>query len=168
MLEVRCEDIHQTLAEQNASYDIVVVNAFLHHVPEYLGLIRELAAVIKPGGQFFSFQDPLRYDTRGVLSHTFARAAYLSWRPFDGDVIGGLKRRFRRSQGIYLEESMHDNTEYHVTRKGVDQQAIRELLADLGFDCEIAPYFSTQSLVFQGLDAIGVKNTFGVIAQKRA
>lgn len=169
MLEVRCEDINDTLAQKDLTYDIVVVNAFLHHVPDYLGLIREAASVVRPNGQFFSFQDPLRYDTVGAFTMGLSRCAYLSWRLFDGDVIGGLKRRFRRSRGIYLEDSMHDNAEYHVLRNGVDQNAIREMLEELDFDCKIVPYFSTQSRIFQRIGAgLGVKNTFGVVAQKRS
>lgn len=168
-LEVRCEDINVELAQTESTYDVVVMNAFLHHVPDYLGLIRQAASVIKPRGQFFSFQDPLRYDTLGALTIGLSRCAYLSWRIFDGDVIGGLKRRYRRSRGIYLQDSVHDNAEYHVTRNGVDQNAIKSLFDELDFDCQIIRYFSTQSRLFQRIGAgLGMQTSFGVIAQKRA
>lgn len=118
-------------------------------------------------GQFFSFQDPLRYDTVGKSTMMFSTLAYLSWRLLKGDVAGGLKRRLRRRRGIYLEDSMHDNAEYHVTRNGVDQDAIYELFKELGFDCSILRYFSTQSPFFQPKGAaLGVKNTFAVIARR--
>lgn len=166
LLEVRCEDINDTLREKTRKYDIVVVNSFLHHVPDYLGLIREATTVLNPHGHFFSFQDPLRYDSLGRATMMFSSVAYVSWRVFRGDVLGGLKRRIRRARGIYLEDSVHDNVDYHVTRNGVDQDAIRHLLEELGFQCEIIPYFSTQSRLFQPLGvALSVKNTFAVIAQ---
>ena len=48
MLEVRCEDINVTLKDKSEKYDIIVVNSFLHHVPDYMGMIREAATVLKP------------------------------------------------------------------------------------------------------------------------
>jgi SAM-dependent methyltransferase len=168
MLEVRCEDINDAIRDKSEKFDIIVVNSFLHHVPDYLGMIREVATVLNSHGQFFSFQDPLRYDSVGRVTMTFSTLAYFWWRVFRGDVIGGLKRRIRRSRGIYLEDSVHDNTEYHVTRNGVDQDAIRGLFEQQGFDCNIVFYFSTQSRLFQPIGAVlSMKNTFGVVAQKR-
>ncbi len=128
MLEARCEDINDTLIEKSEKYDIIVANSFLHHVPDYLGMIREALTVINPHGQFFSFQDPLRYGSIGKATMMFSKLAYFSWRVFKGDVIGGLKRRLRRARGIYLEDSVHDNAEYHVTRNGVDQEAILRIV----------------------------------------
>jgi len=168
MLEVRCEGIDVTLKDKSEEYDIIVVNSFLHHVPDYMGMIREAVTVLSPYGQFFSFQDPLRYDTVGKITATFSTLAYFSWRVFKGDVIGGLKRRIRRARGIYLEDSVYDNCEYHVTRNGLDQNAIRRLLEETGLNCNIVSYFSTQSKVFQPIGAVlGMKNTFAVVAQKR-
>ena len=168
MLEVRCEDFNDTLRDKNSAYDIVVLNSFLHHVPDYLGLIKAAAAILNPHGQFFSFQDPLRYDSVGSITMLFSNMVYLSWRVFRGDVMGGLMRRLRRSRGTYLANSVHDNTEYHVVRNGVDQDAIRALCEEQGLDCGIIPYFSTQSRLFQPIGtALTLKNTFAVIAQKR-
>jgi hypothetical protein len=85
---------------------------------------------------------------------------------FQGDLWGGVKRRLRRSRGV-LDDSPLDNAEYHVIRYGVDQDAITALLTAIGFECEIIRYFSTQSRVFQQLGAaLGVKNTFAIIAGK--
>ena len=168
MLEVRCEDINDTLKDKSKKYDIIVVVSFLHHVPDYLGMIREAADLLHPHGQLFFFQDPLRYDTVGRCTMLFSKLAYFSWRVFRGDVIGGLKRRLRRARGIYLEDSLHDNTEYHGTRNGVDQYAICKLCEEQDIDCEIICYFSTQSRLFQALGTVlGMKNTFAVVAQKR-
>lgn len=143
MLEVRCEDINVTLRDKSEKYDIIVVNSFLHHIPDYLGMIKEALTVLSKYGQFFSFQDPLRYDTVGKFSMLFSQLSYVSWRVFKGDVLGGVKRRLRHRRGVYLSDSMHDNAEYHVTRNGVDQSAICRLFIEEGFDCDIKSYFST-------------------------
>ena len=164
-LEVSCEDVSDTLKRRSMAFDVIVANSFLHHVPDYLAMIRQATSLLTAEGQFFSFQDPLRYDSVGKFGRAFSALAYLSWRVFKGDVLGGLRRRLRRARGIYLEDAVHDNAEYHVVRGGVDQNAIRDLLNDLGFNCEILSYFSTQSRLFQPLgEALAVPNTFSVIA----
>jgi len=169
MLEVRCEDMYETFKSQSDKFDIVVMNSFLHHVPDYLGMINEALKLLGPHGQFFTFQDPLRYDSVGKPTLLFSKLAYFSWRIFKGDLIGGLKTRIRRLRGIYLDDSVRDNAEYHVTRNGVDQTAICNLLESQGFDCKIHSYFSTQSTIFQYLGSrLGLKNTFAVVAQKKA
>jgi ubiquinone/menaquinone biosynthesis C-methylase UbiE len=166
-LELRCEDMGETLKTKGQQYDVIVVSSFLHHVPDYLGMIRKAIVLLTPYGQFFSFQDPLRYDTLGKFTKTFGDLAYFSWRIFKGDVWSGLKRRIRRSRGVYLPDSIQDNAEYHVTRNGVDQDAIAGLFKDAGFECNVARYFSTQNRLFQSIGtAIGVKNTFAIIARK--
>ncbi len=168
MLEVRCEEISLTLDNKSERYDIIVANSFLHHVPDYLGMIREAIQVLNPSGQIFCFQDPLRYDTVGQASAMFSKFSYFSWRVFKGDVIGGLMRRVRRARGVYLEDSVYDNAEYHITRDGVDQNAIYKLFEEEGFECDIVSYFSTQSRLFQPVGTLlGMKNTFAVVARKR-
>jgi SAM-dependent methyltransferase len=168
MLEVRCEDINDTLEDRSAKYDIVVTNSFLHHIPDYLGMIEKALGLLSPHGQFFSFQDPLRYDSIGKAATAFNNLAYLTWRIFRGDVIGGLKRRLRRSKGIYLEDAVEDQTEYHAVRGGLDHDAVEKLFRERGYDCVIFPYYSTQSSLFQPLGTmLGIKNTFAVIAREQ-
>jgi SAM-dependent methyltransferase len=167
-LETRCEDIGAALKAEHDRYDIVVANSFLHHVPDYLGLVADATTLLDPGGQFLSFQDPLRYDSVGKPTRIFSELAYLSWRVLKGDLVGGLKRRLRRRRGVYLEDSIYDNAEYHVTRNGVDQDAICGLLEEAGFDSDIVRYFSTQNRFFQRVGtALGVRNTFAVVARRR-
>lgn len=167
MLEVRCEDVSDTIKNNADSFDIVVASSFLHHVPDYLGMIGQLQSMLASRGQFFSFQDPLRYDSVGKATLFFSSFAYYFWRIFKGDVIGGLKRWFRRKRGIYLQDCAYDNAEYHVGRNGVDQDAIRTLFQTNGFDCQIVSYFSTQNGFLQLLgERLGLKNTFAVMAIK--
>jgi SAM-dependent methyltransferase len=166
-LRVKCEDINDTLKDDSGRYDIIVTNSFLHHVPDYLGMISDATKLLAPAGQFFSFQDPMRYDSFGRFSTAFINLAYFSWRIFKGDLLGGLKRRLRRSRGEYLEDAVEDQTEYHALRGGLDQEAIGRRFDELGMTCELVTYFSTQSGLFQPVGAaLGVKNTFSVIAKR--
>jgi SAM-dependent methyltransferase len=167
-LEIRCEDVNDALKDRSRTYDIVVASGFLHHVPDYLGTIKKALKLLGAHGQFFSFQDPLRYDTVKTSTRVFTRLAYLAWRVFQGDVVGGFTRLLRRAHGVYLEDSIFDNAEYHVVRNGVDQDAICRLLTDQDWDCRIISYFSTQNFVFQSVGAmLSMKNTFAIVAQKR-
>jgi 2-polyprenyl-3-methyl-5-hydroxy-6-metoxy-1,4-benzoquinol methylase len=166
-LDVHCEDVDTFLATRRHTYDIVVANSFLHHIPDYLLLVKEASKKLDAGGQFFSFQDPLRYDRTTTLARAFTLAAYAVWRLGQDDVWAGLRRRFRRGRGIFLNDSVHDNAEYHVTRNGVDAEAILNLLKISGFECELVSYFSTQAGFAQPLgEALGLKNTFAILATK--
>ena len=167
-LEGRCQEVSEALKSTDESYDIVVANSFLHHIPDYLGLIIGATRLLGPSGQFFSFQDPMRYDQLTATSAWFSNLAYFSWRLSRGDVVGGIARRMRRHRGVYLPHSTHDNAEYHVTRNGVDQDAIAAELEALEFDCEVIRYFSTQSGPFQSLgESLGFENTFSVVACRK-
>jgi len=120
-----------------------------------------------PVGAILLLSRPLRYNSIGKPTLMFSTLAYFSWRVLKGDVLGGFKRRLRRRRGIYLEDSMHDNADYHVTRNGVDQDAICRLFEERGFDYNTVRYFSTQSRLFQRMgSALGLRNTFAVVAQR--
>jgi SAM-dependent methyltransferase len=166
-LEVRLGTVGEILNQTKDRYDIITMNSFLHHVPDYLGTIREAVKVLQPRGQFFSFQDPLRYDTLAGGSLFFSRISYFGWRLFQGGYVRGLKTRLRRIRGVYISGSEEDDGEYHVTRNGVDQDAIAKYLESDGFSCQLVPYFSTQGAPFQVIgEYLGVKNTFGIVAQR--
>ncbi len=168
-LTVRQAEAMQVLRDLRAEgkrFGLIVALSFLHHIPDYLALIREAHVLLQDRGLFFSFQDPLRYDTLDSFTRSFGFMAYYSWRTLQGDLVAGAQRRLRRSRGIYHEESPEDNAEYHVIRGGVDQDAIAALFAGLGCRCEIVRYFSTQSGLWQTLGArMGLKNTFAVLAE---
>jgi SAM-dependent methyltransferase len=166
-LRVYCQDINEILERNEDRYDIVVMNSFVHHIPDYLALFRKAVAKITPTGVIFSFQDPLRYDTLDKGTYYFSMCAYFFWRLFQGNYMQGLRTRIRRLKGIYVAGSKEDDAEYHVTRNGVDQDSIAELLASEGFTCEVVRYFSTQSSLFQRLGYLwGIENSFGIVAQR--
>lgn len=166
-LEVRQGDVNDVL-RTNECYDVLVISSCLHHIPDYISLITAGVNTLSKTGQFFSFQDPIRYDTMNVFSYWFSKGAYFSWRVFQADFFGGVFRTLRRARGIYLPDCPSDSVEYHVVRNGVDQDKIEGLLSSKGFECRVIRYFSTQGRLFQSLgSALGVENTFSVIARRR-
>lgn len=166
--ELRNEDLLSFLKNENNKYDIIIASSLLHHIPDYFSMIDNAINLLEPEGVFFSFQDPMRYDTLDYLTRAFSQFAYLHWRLSKGDIAGGTYRSLRRLLGIYNDDSIHDNTEYHFVRNGVDQNAIRNLLSAKEFQCDIISYFSTQSPFFQYHgERLNLKNYFAIIAKKR-
>lgn len=163
-----CSDAFKFLENDFNKYDLVVCNSFLHHVPDYLTLIQHCQEKLKPGGVFFSFQDPLRYDTIGRFNHFYTQLTYYFWRIQKGNIINGFKRFLRRKKGIFLEDCLEDNVEYHVVRNGLDQIAIFEQFKEHEFNINIFKYYSNQILLFQKIGQFfGFKNIFSLIALKR-
>ncbi|NQU17136.1 MAG: class I SAM-dependent methyltransferase [Candidatus Saganbacteria bacterium] len=169
-LTIRCQDVLEAinlLKSEEKHFDIIVAFSFLHHVPDYLSLIKQSIPLLSPGGYFVSFADPMKYDSVDSMTKILSAFGYYSCRILRGDILAGIKRLFRRSRGIYLDNP-EDNCEYHVIRQGVDQNAISKLLTGLGFDCQIKPYFGA---LFQPVQFLGSKlnrkNVFAIIAKKQ-
>ena len=164
-------DIFETLEQYGKTgrrFDIICASSFLHHIPDYLKLCRMSAGLIRPGGTFFTFQDPLRYDTLDKGTYWFNRTSYFTWRLFQGNYVRGIKTRLRRLSGTYHNDLAEDMIEYHVVRNGVDQESIQKLFEAEEFTCEIQKYWSTQSTIFHRVGTkLGLSNTFAVIATRR-
>ena len=170
-LELRVGDVADVVdeyASTGVTFDVVMANSFLHHVPDYLGLVRAAAALLPSRGQFLSFQDPLRFDSLPRPTRLLADCFYVTWRLRQRDVLGGIARRLRRRRGLYLPDSVEDNAEYHTVRGGVDQDALLALLAELGFAASLVRYFATPSVVWQPVgEALHLENTFAILAARR-
>ena len=117
---------------------------------------------------FFTFQDPLRYDTLSRFTYFFDRISYFGWRLFQGGYLKGLRTRLRRMRGHYRGDLPEDMTEYHVVRNGVDQSALVACLESFGFECRVRSYWSTQSRFFQWAgEVLHLANTFGILATRK-
>jgi SAM-dependent methyltransferase len=166
-VDLICGEANSVLDNWTNPCDMVMAISFLHHIPDYLGLVRKAILLLKPGGVLFTFQDPMAYNSVRRFDRLFSAIAYGSWRVFRGDLVGGMERYIRRRRGIYLDECEADNVEYHVVRNGVDQRSIGALLEELGFQTRIIEYHSTQSPYWQRLgEWFNVKNHFAIIAKK--
>jgi SAM-dependent methyltransferase len=164
-------DIFETLrklAAEGKQFDLVCASSFLHHIPDYLELCRLASRLVGKNGIFFTFQDPLRYDTLSKAERLMERAGYFWWRLFQGGYGRGLKTRFRRLFGILRSDLAEDTAEYHVVRNGVDHLAVQSLLKSEGFECEIRPYWSTHSPLFQSFGKkLGLRSNFVLMARGR-
>jgi 2-polyprenyl-3-methyl-5-hydroxy-6-metoxy-1,4-benzoquinol methylase len=158
-------DCLEGFAKQSKQFDIISACSFLHHIPDYLRLCQLSIGLLERPGIFFTFQDPLRYDTLPSKTRLMDRASYFGWRCFRGNYVRGIKTRLRRLRGVYREDIAEDVTEFHVVRNGVDQEAIQQLFERHGFKCEVHPYWSTQSGLFQAMgEKLNLHNTFAVVA----
>jgi SAM-dependent methyltransferase len=156
------------LRNESRQFEIVCASSFLHHIPDFLRMCREVLPLLAPRGIFFSFQDPLRYDTQPGITFGVDRMAYFWWRLFQGNCWRGIKTRVRRLRGIYRDDLAEDAAEYHVVRNGVDQVALERLWSQAGFDCTIHCYWSTQSALGQKIgELLRLANTFALVAQRR-
>ncbi len=168
-LETLTEEAFSALDRLRAAgrrFEIVVANSLLHHVPDYLALLRAATGVLVPGGCLLTFQDPMRYGSLGLGERLYSGAAYGAWRLRRPDALGGIARTLRRRCGIYALDCPHDNVEYHVVRDGVDQQAALRELRGLGLACRLVEYFSTPGPLWQSLGTrLGLRNTFAVVAR---
>jgi SAM-dependent methyltransferase len=169
-LRTTCGDALRAVSterEAGRSFDLVVCNSFLHHIPDYIGFSAEAASLVAPGGVFFTFQDPIRFSSLGVPVRLFTGIAYFAWRILKPDVIRGLARRARRTFGIYDPESPEDNAEYHAVRDGLNEVELADRLRQIGLQVQIFRYFSTQNSAFQQLgDRLGIANTFALIGHR--
>lgn len=163
-------DIFDTLRElagNERKFDVVCASSFLHHIPDYLELCRLASRLVRNGGVFFTFQDPLRYETVGLLDRATERAGYFWWRCFQGNYLRGINTRVRRLFGVYRADLLEDTAEFHVVRSGVDQLAVKSLLEKEGFDCEIRPYWSNHSRLFQRVgEKLKLISNFAILAKR--
>jgi phospholipid N-methyltransferase len=163
--------LHDTTGEQildsNAHWDLAVMTAVLHHIPDYLGFLDRLTTLIVEDGAIFTVQDPLYYPRMSRTAHVADRGSYFAWRLVQGNYARGLATRLRRLRGVYVDTNPSDLVEYHVVRDGVDEEAIAELLRTHFDDVEIFRYWSTQAPALQRLgQRTRLTCTFGIEATR--
>ena len=94
------------LPDDDATYDIVMSNSIVHHIPEPLSVLRELWRVLKPGGLLF-VRDLLRPDDLATLNQ---------WvRTYAGEANSHQQQMFR--------DSLH---------AALTVREVRDLLATIG------------------------------------
>ena len=161
-------DAGEFLDKTAEQFDLVTHVSMLHHVPDYLNLLRNSAARVREGGCLLTFQDPLLYAEMPRRDHLAERAAYFAWRLGQGHVLRGLKTRWRRVRGIYDPKEIVDFEDYHVVRAGVDSDAIVKTLSEFFDTVKVVRYWSTYSRALQFVgERAGLASSFGVLASGR-
>ena len=79
---------------KDGSFDMVVTYSVLHHVPDYLGIIKEIVRVVKPGGVIY-----IDHENAPIfwIEHTDAYQAYMKElkNTYGISFIGRLTRKLR-------------------------------------------------------------------------
>ncbi len=148
-VEVIYDETGEGILESGREWDLAVMTAVLHHIPDYLAFLDRLCGLLRTGGALFTVADPLYYPRMSKRTHRTVRGMYLAWRVFQGDFRRGLATRVRRLRGVYDDTNPSDLVEYHVVRDGVDEESIRELLAPRFASFEIFSYWASQAPIFQ-------------------
>jgi SAM-dependent methyltransferase len=167
-VELVVQDALEFSSTCNRLFDVVTHVSMLHHVPDYLKLVRLSASRVAPGGSLITFQDPLRYDKITTLDRIAERASYFAWRLGQGNYRQGLGTRWRRLRGVYSAHEMADFEDYHVVRNGLDAHKIEELLAPCFEEVRSVEYWSTFSSLLQHLgERLRLRSSFGIVALRR-
>jgi SAM-dependent methyltransferase len=145
-------------------YTLLMLVSVIHHIPDYISFLRDASRRIVPGGSLLTLQDPVWYP-RHRASHEAERMSYFAWRLAQGNAIGGLKTRLRRIRGVFDETNPSDMIEYHVVRRGVDEQMVLSFAHETFSEATLIPYWSSHLGVAQHLgDRLGLNSSFGVVA----
>ena len=162
------DDAVDFLTKGVTKFDVVTHVSMLHHVPDYLSLLRLSSTRVQSGGCLLTFQDPIRYRSLRFRDHFSDRASYFAWRLGQGNLKRGLKTRWRRLRGVYSPDEVVDFDEYHVVREGVDIDAIVALLRASFARVEVTRYWSTYNRRLQSLgERLGLVSSFGILASGR-
>jgi SAM-dependent methyltransferase len=166
--ELACTDGDRFFETAGERFDVVSFASVLHHIPDYVAVVRRAAGAVRPGGSLVIFQDPLRYDTMPRLDHTLGRVAYFGWRLTRGDFRRGLRTIGRRLRGVYAADQPSDYEEYHAVRNGVDSKAVVSVLEPEFGSVQQFRYWSTPARASQALgEMLGLKTEFGIVATQR-
>lgn len=165
LVEVFYDETGEQMLASGRTFDAASCISLLHHIPNYVAFVDRLSDCVAAHGWFFSVQDPLWYPRQPKRVHRTTRAAYLAWRLGQGNYGQGLRTRIRRLRGVYSDTEPSDLIEYHVVRDGVDEEALRTVLAAHFEDVEVFTYWSTQSPLLYRIGArTSMRSDFGILA----
>ena len=154
---------------KNVRFSNILCASVLHHIPDYQAAVQALVDEhLAPGGAFVALQDPLWYPSLRRRDFLLSRMAYFMWRLTQGDYGRGMHTRMRRFRGQFTESEPSDMVEYHVVRKGVNQDALLRELVPRFESVNLRNYWSTQSALLQEVGQhLGIHNTFAIVALGR-
>jgi 2-polyprenyl-3-methyl-5-hydroxy-6-metoxy-1,4-benzoquinol methylase len=157
-------DADGTLSTISGGYSLLMCISVLHHIPDYVGHLKEASERISRGGALLTLQDPMWYP-RHRLAHRVGQAAYFTWRLGDGSPATGLQTRLRRISRTLDETNPSDAVEYQVVRNGIDEEQVLAFAREAFAEVELIPYWSSQLRLGQSLgERFGLRNSFGMAA----
>jgi SAM-dependent methyltransferase len=125
------------------AFDFVATYSVLHHVPDYLGAVAEMARVVRPGGIVYIDHEhsPSYWGGEPVYSEFVRRASRFDWRKFlvPRNYYGKLRR-------ILVDPRYSNEGDIHVWADDhIEWAKIEAVLASDGFE----PVFAEDYLVFR-------------------
>ena len=116
----------------SASFDLVAAYSVLHHIPDYLAVIEEMARVCAPGGVIFLDHELTeRFWAGDPIYDKFKKAATrFDWRKYltFSNYLAGIRRIFNPRYAN--EGDIHVWPDDHIEWSKIDY-----CLSDAGFDC---------------------------------
>lgn len=142
--EIVCDEIFNFLFSSKKDFDVIVLGAFLHHVPDIEGLISLLKTRLKPEGYLFIQHEP---DLRPKgIARFFARAL----ERLDSIIFQGWYLLFKGKVLPRMKE--YGLADVH-TADGIDKSELEKLLEVNGYtivSCEA--YYSHKTRLVNFLD----------------
>lgn len=128
----------------DASFDLIATYSVLHHVPDYLGAVREFARVCKPGGVIMIDHEATEehWQPNPVYREFQASALRTDWRKFlvPSNYVHKVRRLFNPRHTN--EGDIHVFPDDHI-----EWTRIKQLLAEAGFEIVIEEDY----LLYRGL-----------------
>jgi ubiquinone/menaquinone biosynthesis C-methylase UbiE len=135
------------------SFDFITVYSVLHHIPDYLAAITELARVCKPGGVIYLDHEPTeQFWSMDLVYQEFQSAALrIDWKKFfvPANYIGKVRRwfnpKYTNEGDIHVWEDDH-----------IEWEQIKKTLKELGFEIVL----SEDYLLYRNLYRLDVYNKY--------
>lgn len=127
-------EILDFLTSSSEIWDLIVFSSALHHLDDYLSVVRSAATRLQPGGVLLTIFDPTRLGTVGKALRRIDYIAYVCLRyPADAWRKVSAKVRRARIAARSTEINVGSIAELHA-QDGVDDEAIRGALEEEGME----------------------------------
>jgi glycosyltransferase involved in cell wall biosynthesis/ubiquinone/menaquinone biosynthesis C-methylase UbiE len=116
-------------------FDFIAIYSVLHHIPDYLSAITELARVCKPGGIIYIDHESNDeyYFGRPVYKEFKSKALLTDWKKYFvfGNYVGGVRRLFnsRHSNEGDIHVWSDDRIEFQRIEKNLKEQGFEVILS---------------------------------------
>jgi len=174
-LDTEVSTVEDYLASSSRSFDAILFSAVLHHLPDYLDVLRLAAEHTNPGGVLYIIHEPSLGSRTGPLARGlewldralaelpgFLRRQWGDVRRhgFFASLVGKVRRRLGRPVPRHgpaqppsspRTEANWALVDYHAKHGGCDELAIAKALSERGFHVDLRRYDSKRHRVFHWL-----------------
>ena len=189
--KVRTEEIdaESFLLNTKETYHLIIYSGVLHHIPNYLDVLRLSSNVTAPGGVIFITREPAPSTEQGRLGRWLRfvdgnisvqahllKTSVVDWvgynRRYLRKVFPKNSRLYRRiDEDVHKRDSLHSEAEYYSE---IDRQTVLRILRDAGFDILVSDaahpvfnYHLSQYLADIMATKVNTLLAFKIIAQRR-